>query len=174
MTTKEHYNRKIERESRDWWCKKQKTGKANKSAATESVVAWRIGWSCRARKKFGDREAELLAFFKSIDSGNAWERGKAKGIKHARLTSSQQRDGKTCYEERSVIDLRHAAWLFGWFEGYIETRCAEVWRHVCGPGSLKGGCAGEAYIRLLYDKRWMHDGKVEQLLGISRERVPGD
>ena len=161
------YEQAYQQEGKAWWCRKkeEKSPDNHKTEATRDVISWRIGWSCCARKGFSDKEGELLSFFRSIDSEKEWIRGKGKGVEQALLTETD-RDKNMRFPDYLVIDFRHAAWLLGWFEGFLETQCVDVWRHSCGTGSDKGRTAAKFYRRLLYEKWSFNDREMEDLLGI--------
>ena len=163
MKTSEAYCSAFKKD-KNWWCRregeKQRNGHENEKIGR--VICWRIGWCCGLLRALGDKEEQLLCFLKRIDGGCAWARGRRKGKKEAHVCLTT----KVCFDIHVVIDFRHAAWLFGWLEGYSETKGTDV-RKSGGFGSRVGGTAGEYYIRLLYKKDLLNDPEVRELLDID-------
>lgn len=150
MSTREALYGAFEQEDKAWWYR----GKEEKSSV-DQVICWRLEWSRGVRKSFGDEEQLrcFLAFLKKIDDGKAWAHGKKKGEKEACSTTKE-------YER--VIDLQHAAWLLGWFEGYSKKKGTDVCNNnnVRRLGSRVGGTAGKFY----------NDPEVRRRLGIPSLR----
>lgn len=170
ITTKQAYER-ARNEGKKWWCRSEgeKCPDEEKRAKIDNVIVWRIGWCCSVLRCFAAKEDLLLSFAKNIDSGSAWERGRQKGRKQARLTE-RARENRTCVRVHRVIDFRHAAWLLGWFEGYAGIKGARIAKHSCGIGSGVGRDAAMAYMDLLCNMGWMNDPIVNNLLGIPSEQ----
>ena len=163
LSTKEAYCHAFKKD-KAWWCRregeKQKDGR--KTDKIGRVICWRIGWCSGVCKALGVKKKQLCCFLKSIDGGCTWARGRKKGKEeaHGGLTK------EISFDIHVVVDFRHAAWLFGWLEGYSKAKGHDV-RKNGGFGSGVGGIAGNCYSRLLFEKDWINDPEVRRRLDID-------